>query len=538
MIRRSGRLMALLLCAILVVCMFTMQAVYGEDTTEPIKADEGQTVKQDGNVTVTTDQTTAVEAKNNATVTVNGDVTSGVNGRSRTEENPGIHAEDSTVTVNGDVTTNGRNNSEGVYASNSTVTVNGNVTTTGSDNNNEGVVANQGSTVNVGDISTRTFQTEAIMASESSVTSGNIYVTGDEAWAVNAFNSSTVDVKDILIDNVRYGGGIIVSGGAVVTADNVTTNGIASIGVGVGMYDATPSLADIRGDIVATNTASNGVELWFNSTVRAQGDVRAEGDLGYGAVIRLTNKYAEYYNGDPTLIVEGTLAGSQAPIAIIPDWNEDGGLILDLESYSLPNIIVSTLQKGSSWISAVYENDDGELIEITDSAVQALKDAILNNVDYIVHSDGFTVNGAENKDIAEVGKTYLVAKEGTQLTLTPIVPSGHELATTDFGTYQPEQDENGNYILTVAQDGSLYFTATTEVIPSDPDPSGGESKAKSTIAKTSTTSTDKATTVSDITPQTGDNTNMVTWIVILTLAATVLCGAICFRRRNSSRATE
>lgn len=438
------RLPCILLAASLVVGLNPAAAF--ADTTEPVVVD-GTSATIEGNVTVSQDTTSAVEADNGANVTVNGDVTH----------------------TGGPAGTTGA----GVIASNgSTVTV-GNVTTKGTDGGSDGVVANNGSTVTAGNVSTNGYLSDSIFASKGNVTARDVTTTGDDSWAVHAIYPSNVTVGHVVNASARGGGGITATGEATVTAESVRATGEGALGVDVGSYGGGTVI--VKGDVTATGKDGAGIFAVQNGHALVKGDVTSQ--QGFGAILKLLTKRQADSTAPTVLVVEGTLSGKTAPLAIVPGSDSDGSMVFDLNEYDeLPTIIVQSMVKGERWFVVGYRDENNVFHEAESPFANAFGEAIMNNVQYIVKAKNLKVDGAAQANA--MGNVYTVAREGATITLTPEVAQGYHLSSIDLGAYAKvaRQGADGSYALSAERGGNLVFAAEMAKDSEPIDEGDGESK--------------------------------------------------------------
>lgn len=501
----------------------TEPVVVDGDTTDPVVVD-GTTVTQDGNVTVevtSDDNKNAVQATNGANVTVNGNVT--VKDSDNLEESHGAN---------------------GVWADDSTVKTE-NVSATG--HSVDAVDATNNANITTEDVSANGYLARGVSASDSQVASGRVNVDGNYSTGVDANADSMVTADSITVE------------GSYAQAANLSSN--ASL--------------TVNGDVVASGTGADGIVMEENPTGTAvvEGDVSAD---SYGAVIQLISSkqwgnHGEQgsYPGSAVLVVEGDLSGDTAPLAIIPFYFTTGIFgtkhhyfydLSDYEESDFPTIIVSSLTAKQNLINAVVYNNDDEAYytPVTDEQVEALKAAVLKNVYYIVKTDGFTVTGA--KSITVNGKTYLVAQDGDELTLTPIVPSGYTLDSTDFGIYTATKQADGSYLVTAKLGGNLVFSATVKAVPSDPEPSDDPDEptdnpepainpestdnpassdnetikavnaSKTAPVSTSAAPATEAAASSAAIPTLGDDAVVPVWLLIIAMLSAAICAGAAYRK--------
>lgn len=324
----------------------------------------------------------------------------------------------STVTQTGDIITSGDGASGVKVSGNSKVTVNGNIKTTGNAYTDE--------------TTSEFHEANSVSADDTSdvTVNGNVDVSGENSSGIISFEKSNITVNgNINATNSTVGADAY--GGTVNVNGNVTAKGNDAVALSATTYS------------LGTDDSNNDdPELSNKAAIFINGNALSD-NIGISL-----DRYSK-------VVVNGTLKGENNALYIITWEDED-----DNEQ---PTIIVKNLETGKNGnLIEVWKNFD--ISEKDGQRNTDMEKKVLSNIQYIIDANGFTVTGA--KTITENGKTYLVAKEGENITLTPKVNFGSQLIETNFGTYlnNIKNNDDGTYTLTVARGGNLVFSATTKKI--------------------------------------------------------------------------
>lgn len=434
---KFNRLFALLLGLSLILCALPVTTAFAEEGSShgdstidysdaAVKVTDGSTHKHIGDIKTTNDETAGIVAGDNSTVTQNGNISTTGKG------SKGVDAQyNSKVTVNGNVHTSGNllRNDAGYYYSSgvsstdsSNVTINGNVTTDGDG--------------------------DAIISSNSSEVTVNGNVNG---YITNESNSKTT-INGNVNGSVSSNWGTIKTHSIIFNESNSSAanlNCISNIANADGIL-----IAD--GNVEANGKGSNAIDLAYRGKSLVKGNVSSKS--GYGAIILCDDNKQHNEDdvvGPAILVVEGSLSGNKAPIAIIPPelYDDDGNLLqiyTNPDDIILPTIIVKNLIPGNNdnWIDIVkyQENASGDY-DLVKIDAPALKDAILKNVYYI--ADG---GQAIKVNIGSIQKTYFVSNSKTYKVI-----QGQDSIFTENKDGSLSFRANGDYNLfrNVKMDGTL-----------------------------------------------------------------------------------
>lgn len=316
------------------------------------------------------------------------------------------------------------------------LSVTGNVTST---NNAPAVAADSGGSVSVsGDASA--VDAPAVTADGNGSTAN---VDGDasaqDAPAIVATNCGTVSVGGDVTNN-SPNAGVDSNGDPIFGDPTIIANTGGSVSVG--------------GDVTSKQ---NGPAIDVDNT----SSVVVEGDAASGNTaicIELDNA-----SGSGEVVVLGTVSAGGEGNSI---WIEVGSNLNGRDAIinALPTIIVGKLeaQNGDYYLWNSY---DQTLVDTNadDPDIGVVNDAIFEKIQYHINVQNPS-NGSVDVSGASTYGNYLVANEGTALSVTITVDDGYELSSVSGGSAQVIRNADGTYQIIVPRGGGVDISAIIKAL--------------------------------------------------------------------------
>lgn len=302
-----------------------------------------------------------------------------------------------------------------------------------------------------------TDSTVIVNGNVSSENTGAVWVGSNGSVQVNG-NASSGQCDGSTVGIGQGGGRVEVSGD------------VSNTGTGSGIWaDSSGATVYVGGSIATQQGVGIGIAADQTAAVEVQGSV----DLSSDGEAICTNSGSDVVVGQDvtgTIRIDLDSSGSSGRVVVLGtvrgNGSEASALVLnvggkkDKESIidAMPDIVVGKLEGDPLWYADLDDVPQG--YEVDPDVMEAIFKEIAYHITVQETVNGsIDVEGAERYD----GK-WLVAKEGTDLSITVSVNDGYELIGVSGGSASVTRNADGTYTITVPRGGGVDISAIIRAI--------------------------------------------------------------------------